>query len=215
MAVLESTDSLPKLNDHPAATHKTDVAKFREREPARNYADESREPASVTEGLFGRVVEINSQESGTHVIKFDDATVFTDAGIDSLLSLMISSRISGELHLQAATDNMLFTTRNTIRDLRHLLAPTDNATTTISAIIRELDGPKIRIASIGSSVASIRSPARHGGEETQSQQIETPDTSSDDIFLRTIKVSLATSTSDIRDPPKSTTDMSKDIISIH
>ena len=93
MAVLESTDSLPKLNDHPAATHKTDVAKFEKGGLARDYANESSEPVSITEGLLGRVVEIISEESGIHVNDSDDATVFTDAGIDSLLSLMISGSV--------------------------------------------------------------------------------------------------------------------------
>ena len=185
MANIESTRSCPKLNDQPADTHKTDVTKFEEREPARYLANKSREAASITEGQFGRVVEIISEESGIHVNDFDDTTVFTDAGIDSLLSLMISSRISEELDIQAAADNTLFTTCNTIRDLRHLLAPTDNATTTMSATQRETNEAKIETASVGSSAASIHSLSTHGGEDTPSQQIETSDTSSDEMSWET------------------------------
>ena len=181
----ESTGSGPKLKDQPADTHKTDVTKFEEREPARYLANESREAASITEEQFGRVVEIISEESGIHVNDFNDTTVFTDAGIDSLLSLMISSRISEELDIQAAADNTLFTTCNTIRDLRNLLAPTDNVTTTMSATQREMNETKIETASVGSSAASLHSLSTHGGEDTPSQQIETSDTSSDDISFET------------------------------
>ena len=185
MADRESTGSCLELNDQPAGTHKTDVTKFEEREPASHLAKESRETASITEGLLGRVVEIISEESGIHVNDFDDTTVFTDAGIDSLLSLMISSRISEELDIQAAADNTLFTTCNTIRDLRHLLTPTDNATTTMSATQREINETKIETASVGSSAASIHSLSTHGGEDTPSQENETSDTSSDEMSLET------------------------------
>ena len=185
MADSESTGRGPKLNDQPADTHKTDVTKFEEREPVRYLANESREAASITEGQFGRVVEIISEESGIDVNDFNDTTVFTDAGIDSLLSLMISSRISEELDIQAAADNTLFTTCNTIRDLRHLLAPTENATTTMSATQREMNETKIETASVGSSAASLHSLSTHGGEDTPSQQIETSDTSSDDMSFET------------------------------
>ena len=189
MADPESTGSSPKLNEQPAATHKTDVMKFEEdRAPVRHLAHESREATSITEGLFGRVVKIISEESGIDVNDFDDTTVFTNAGIDSLLSLMISSRIRDELDIQAAADNTLFTTCNTIRDLRHLLAPSDNAKTTMSATKTEVDETKIETASVGSSTASIHSLATHGGGETPSQQTDTSDTSSDERSLETSKL---------------------------
>ena len=185
MADLESTGTCSKLNDEPAVTHKTDVTKFEERKPARYLANESREAASIKEGQFGRVVEIISEESGIHVNDFDDTTLFTDAGVDSLLSLMISSRISEELDIQAAADNTLFTTCNTIRDLRYLLAPPDNATTTMSASQKEMNETKIETASVGSSAASIHSLSTHGGEDTPNQQIDTSDTSSDEMLSET------------------------------
>ena len=98
---------------------------------------------------------------------------------------MISSRISEELDIQAAADNTLFTSCNTIRDLRHLLAPRDNATTTMGATRREMNETKIETASVGSSAASTLSLSTHGGEDTPSQKIETSDTSSDEMPLET------------------------------
>ena len=184
MADSESTGSCSNLDDQPADTHETDVTKCEEKEPARHLANESRDAVSITEGQFGRVVEIISEESGIHVNDFDDTTVFTDAGIDSLLSLMISSRISEELDIQAAADNTLFTSCNTIRDLRHLLAPTDNATTTMSATQRETNESNLETASVGSSAASSHSLSTHG-EDTPSQMIEMSDTSSDEMSLET------------------------------
>ena len=181
MADSESTGSCPKVNEQPAATHKTDVTKIEEdREPVRHLANENREETSITEGLFGRVVKIISEESGIDVNDFDDTTVFTNAGIDSLLSLMISSRIRDELDIQAAADNTLFTTCNTIRDLRHLLAPSDNGKMTMSATKIELDETMIETVSVGSSTASIHTIATGGGAETPSQQFDTSDTSSDE-----------------------------------
>lgn len=180
----ESTGSCPSLNEQLAATHKTDVTKFEEdREPVRYLANESIEATRITEGLFGRVVKIISEESGIDINDLDDTTVFTNAGIDSLLSLMISSRIRDELDIQAAADNTLFTTCNTIRDLRHLLAPLDNAKMTMSANKTEVEETKIETASAGSSTASIHSLATYGGRETPSQEIDTSDTSSDERSL--------------------------------
>ena len=159
MADPESTGSCSRLDDQPD-THKADVTKCEEEEPARDLANESRDAASITEGQFGRVVEIIAEESGVDVNDFDDTTVFTDAGIDSLLSLMICSRISEELDIQAAADNTLFTTCNTLRDLRHLLAPTDNATRTMGTTQEERNETNIETPSVDSSAASIHSPIR-------------------------------------------------------
>ena len=182
----ESTGSCPSLNEQLAATQKTDVTKFEEdREPVRYLANESIEATHITEGLLGRVVKIISEESGIDINDLDDTTVFTNAGIDSLLSLMISSRIRDELDIQAAADNTLFTTCNTIRDLRHLLAPLDNAKMTMSANKTEVEEAKIETASAGSSTASIHSLATYGGRETPSQEIDTSDTSSDERSLET------------------------------
>lgn len=177
----EGTGSSRNLNEQPAATPKTDMTQFEEdREPVHDLATESREASSITEGLFGRVVQIISEESGIDVDDFNDDTILTNAGIDSLLSLMISSRIRDELDIQAAADNTLFTTCNTIRDLRLLLAPSDNAKTTMNTTRIDRDETKIETASDGSSTASIHSLATDGGEEMPSQLVDASDTSSDD-----------------------------------
>ena len=184
----ESTGSFSTLNEQHAATDKTEVTQREDREPVPYPTTESGEASSTTEGLFGRVVDIISEESGIDVNDFNDDTVFTDAGIDSLLSLMISSRIRDELDIQAAADNTLFTTCNTVRDLRLLLAPSDNVKMTMSGTGIEVDETKIETASVESSTSSIHSPATYGGEETPSQQIDTSDTSSDEQSLDTSKL---------------------------
>ena len=186
MADSESTGSCPTPNEQPAAPHKIEVTQCEESWKPVNYlVTESREANSITEGLFRRVVEIISEESGIDVNDLNDDTVFTSAGIDSLLSLMISSRIRDELDIQAAADNTLFATCNTIRDLRLLFTPSDNAKTTVSATRMELDDTKFETASVSSSTASIQSLATYGGEETPSRKIDTSDTSSDEQSLET------------------------------
>ena len=176
-----STGSCPKVNEQPAATHITDLTQCKEdQKPVHHLATEKREASTVKEGLFGRVVEIISEESGIDVNDFNDDTVFTSAGIDSLLSLMISSRMRDELGIQAAADNTIFTTCNTIRDLRLLLAPSNDAKTTMGATGIVVDETKMETASACSSTSSIHSLATSGEEETSSQQIDTSDSSSDE-----------------------------------
>lgn len=81
------------------------------------------EAGSSTEGCFARVLRIISDESGIDIGELTDDTNFSDAGIDSLLSLMISSRLRDELDLGTSADVNLFNGCSTLRDLRFHLAP--------------------------------------------------------------------------------------------
>lgn len=76
--------------------------------------------------LFTKVVQIISEETGIAVSEITEDTEFTDAGIDSLLSLMISARLREELNLDINTDGSLFHDCPTVRDLRVYFEPVDD-----------------------------------------------------------------------------------------
>lgn len=77
-----------------------------------------KETSSTAEGLFVQVLQIISEETGIAAAEFTDDTCFADVGVDSLLSLMISSRLRDELDVEISTDDALFTTFSTVRNLR-------------------------------------------------------------------------------------------------
>ena len=93
-----------------------------EQKVVKGVVSSSKGAISITEGTFGRVSQIIAEESGIDLEDLTDDTKFTDVGIDSLLSLMICSRLCDELDLQAADDKTLFTECNTMRELRLMLA---------------------------------------------------------------------------------------------
>ena len=80
-------------------------------EEQNSVKDDSHEQA-----LFTKVVQIMSEETGIAVYEITDDTEFTDAGIDSLLSLMISARLREELNLDVNIDGSLFHDYPTVRD---------------------------------------------------------------------------------------------------
>ncbi|KAL2020283.1 hypothetical protein VTK56DRAFT_8607 [Thermocarpiscus australiensis] len=69
---------------------------------------------------FGRVVQIISEESGVAVGDLTDDVVFADAGVDSLLSLVIVSRFRDELDLDIQHES-LFIECPTMAELKALL----------------------------------------------------------------------------------------------
>ncbi|KAL4758755.1 ketoacyl-synt-domain-containing protein [Aspergillus foveolatus] len=80
-------------------------------------------PVSVSVGCpmdFQRVLEIISQESGVAVEELNDETNFADCGVDSLLSLVIASRLQDEIGLAVPHDS-LFIDCPTVLHLRGLL----------------------------------------------------------------------------------------------
>ena len=78
---------------------------------------------AIAEGQFAQILQIISEESGIDTEDFTDGTVFTDIGIDSLLSMMITSRLRDELNVEAGNEANLFLGCDTLRDLRLLLTP--------------------------------------------------------------------------------------------
>lgn len=78
---------------------------------------------AIAERQFAQILQIISEESGIDIEGFTYDTVFTDIGIDSLLPMMITSRLRDELDVEAGTEANLLLCCNTLRDLRLLLTP--------------------------------------------------------------------------------------------
>lgn len=78
---------------------------------------------------FLRALEIISEESGIATEEFTDDTAFMDVGVDSLLSLVIVSRLQDELELDIQHE-FLFMECPTVGDLRKYLLGDTNANDT-------------------------------------------------------------------------------------
>ncbi|KAL9105864.1 MAG: hypothetical protein Q9227_009027 [Pyrenula ochraceoflavens] len=72
--------------------------------------------------VWSDVLKIISEESGISMSELSDDTAFVDIGIDSLLALVISSRLRDEVDLDLPLDASLFIDNQTIRALRHNMA---------------------------------------------------------------------------------------------
>ncbi|KAH8730335.1 hypothetical protein GQ44DRAFT_747268 [Phaeosphaeriaceae sp. PMI808] len=82
-------------------------------------------------------IEIISQESGIVVSELTDDTRFDDIGVDSLLGLMVSSRIRDELGLDI--DSTSFLELRTVRDFKIHLRDLNGATEELTAITETLE----------------------------------------------------------------------------
>lgn len=72
--------------------------------------------------MASRALKIISEQSGVPVAELRDGTRFDDIGVDSLLSLMITSLIAEELGINA--DSTLFLENSTVSDVLHALEKT-------------------------------------------------------------------------------------------
>ncbi|EUC44947.1 hypothetical protein COCMIDRAFT_37278 [Bipolaris oryzae ATCC 44560] len=78
---------------------------------------------------FARALEIIAEESGVQVSELGDDTELADCGVDSLLSLIITSRFRNELDLEMESES-LFLENPTVGDLKKaLLAKSPNSIT--------------------------------------------------------------------------------------
>lgn len=68
--------------------------------------------------IFEKSLKIIAEESGIAVDELTDDTAFADAGVDSLCSLVIGSRLREELNLDLDPDFSLFDSVATVGDLR-------------------------------------------------------------------------------------------------
>jgi thioesterase domain-containing protein/acyl carrier protein len=136
---------------------------------------DTEEAGSTAEGIFAPVLQIISEETGIAIDDFADDTVFADSGVDSLLSLMITSRLRDELDVEITTDGELFTTCSTVGILRTYLTPAETVA--------------------NSSTASIDSLATIAVESTLNNEDLTPPStndSGDDDYVEIPKPSIAT-----------------------
>jgi len=136
---------------------------------------DTEEAGSTAEGIFAPVLQIISEETGIAIDDFADDTVFADSGVDSLLSLMITSRLSDELDVEITTDGELFTTCSTVGILRTYLTPAETVA--------------------NSSTASIDSLATISVKSTLNNEDLTPPStndSGDDDYVEIPKPSIAT-----------------------
>ncbi|KAI0914392.1 Alpha/Beta hydrolase protein [Ustulina deusta] len=77
--------------------------------------------------VLARALEIISEESGVGMDELADNAVFTELGVDSLLSLMVLARYREELKLVIAFDARLFIEYPTVGDLKNFLASSSGA----------------------------------------------------------------------------------------
>ncbi|KAI1174098.1 beta-ketoacyl synthase [Nemania sp. FL0916] len=88
---------------------------------------------------FTRALGIIAEESGISLNDLSDETVFADAGVDSLLSLVIVSRFRDELHLDIKQES-LFLECPTVAELRKvLLGETLDAPTHSTETVEHID----------------------------------------------------------------------------
>lgn len=173
---LESKDDYRVSNELPAASHASSLIEHKqELQSVPCLEPDTKEASSNAEGVFAQVLQIISEETGIAVDEFADDTVFADAGIDSLLSLMISSRLRDELDVEISTDAALFTTCSTVRNLRTYLTPEDDT--------------KTGTALANSSSISLDSLATDGGDGTSKNESNTSDGSGDENYLEIPKPS--------------------------
>lgn len=163
-SVISHTSSPPEHKQEPQSVPHLDL--------------DTKEASNAAEGLFTQILKVISEEAGIAVADFADDTIFADAGIDSLLSLMITSRLRDELDVEISTDEPLFNTFSTVRDLRAHFTSTDDT--------------KAGIVITFSSSISIDSLDTNGGDGILTSQSDTSDDSGDEIYLEIPKLSAQT-----------------------
>jgi noranthrone synthase len=81
------------------------------------------EPTMIPSGALEPALAIVAEESGLAISDLTDDTVFSEIGVDSLLSMVISSRFREELGLDLDLEFSLFIDLPTVKGLREFLEP--------------------------------------------------------------------------------------------
>ena len=113
---------------------------------------------------FQRALAIISEESGVAMEDLTDDTDFADSGVDSLLSLVIVSRLRDELQLDIQHET-LFLDCPTVADLRLLLCGDTNSSQSNSSPAEIKDSPASASELGDTSIKEAVTPVR-SGEET-------------------------------------------------
>lgn len=126
--------------------------------PSSNAASEQASQAGELD--FRRVLDIISEESGVAANDFADDTEFADAGIDSLLSLVIVGRLRDELELEIQHESLL-TECPTILDLKRTLLGEPVEAKNSSQRTTDLEKPSDDTGDSSMSRHDSASPERH------------------------------------------------------
>ncbi len=86
-----------------------------------------------------RALNIISEESGIAVSELTDDTVFSDIGVDSLLSMVIASRFREEIGIDLDIDFSLFVDLPTVQDLKKFLQPPQSAHLEVVPVPHQVD----------------------------------------------------------------------------
>lgn len=172
--VYESPDDLPVITKFP------DPIENKSSSQAITYfQSDCKSASSIKEGQFARVLQIISEESGIAITEFADDTVFADIGIDSLLSMMITSRLRDELDIEAGNNVNIFLTCNTLRDLRNILSTGDESKAEKTLVdITPSSDDSTNSASLDLSSLSINTVATEGEYGAFENNTDVSDTSS-------------------------------------
>lgn len=113
---------------------------------------------------FQRALAVISEESGVAMEDLTDDTDFADSGVDSLLSLVIVSRLRDELQLNNQHET-LFLECPTVADLRLLLCGDTNSNHSNSSPAEIKHTPASVSEAVDTSIKEAVTPVR-SGEET-------------------------------------------------
>ena len=94
-----------------------------------NTTPTSKDDSLALEVGFQRALQIVSEEAGLAMDDLTDDTNFSESGVDSLLSIVITSRFRDELELDVAHES-LFVDYPTVADLKQLLVGDSKASST-------------------------------------------------------------------------------------
>lgn len=135
---------------------------------------------AIAEGQFSQILQIISEESNIDIEEFTDDTVFSDIGIDSLLSMVITSRLRDEINVEAGAEANVFLCCNTLRDLRLLLTPPGESKAQKKSMVKSSSTGEESITptSSSSSSTSLNSVATGTEHRMFGDKAEYSDTSS-------------------------------------
>ena len=108
--------------------------------------------AVVDSGAVTEALRIVSEESGVEEEELTDDTIFADVGIDSLLSLVITSRFREELNMDMDTDDF-FTRYATVKELKLFFAPAGAVATVVTKTLKvKASAPAATVQAVSQTV---------------------------------------------------------------
>ncbi|KAI4159137.1 MAG: hypothetical protein LQ342_006841 [Letrouitia transgressa] len=133
--------------------------------------------STTTSILASTALNIISEESGIALEELTDNTAFADIGVDSLLSMTITSRFREELALDLELDFSMFTDLPTVIDLKNFLSKggseePDGAPSSESSVLRSgTSTPEVKLEGEG-DVTSISTLLSDSEDEYDNKRAE-------------------------------------------